>query len=1584
MASALPKIDQLGAPAGVVGESRTDIAVFSGLNPVVLTDTGGGSPVWQIIDKPEGSTATLSAPANPVCQFNGDLPGTYLIQLKVDGGGLPGQIVQLVIGVMTPLPSWVASTAADNLRIPAFGETRQMNVAYGPGSGANTRGWAYHVNRWFKAIAEHAFGVAISDNGVDVPGRFYKLNLIGAGAITDAGGGVIDLNVGGGGGGITQLRNAGGILAGAPWSILDARSPQVAFPTPVNSTLNVQFYDGGGGIGRLVVHNAHHNHTSHSAGAVLKTNTSTFGSLLPSLNNANPTPWSFAAIPAGEEVFSDGRLLTAADIPAPLTYALAGVQWALYDLVLDVSGATPVVAPRSLVTCPAPTINVVVLDLQEGHPVGVSTLEITNGPGNPRLSWGGGPPVSIINDTVYRLYNNAGFWVDVYVGNGLLGNGLALWTVLGTTTSREQRFRLVRVPHWTPGGGPYIWGVPFLGGDLYKDVRDTGTIAAADIQSLAGVLNRLGGDLKLLSGVVMNHRNDSRSGAEPYAGDFSLQGVAGPTPGIATGMSGGAFWLNGERFEVEVATNFAITLPASTSLLVYADVNKATRTVTVRFRPGSDPATLVASIQQAVNGPGALYGSIGGIPLYYGTTDGAGLLPPEGRLDLRRDVAHLGAWTVGGRSVFDVTGDPSVVPLQADPQVERLERPTAAEFDSIGAALVWQRVLELSQDSDTSDNLNNGGKAVTNAALEVRVIRNTYESYPFALWNNIAIVGEGNPTVVVPYRVGYSWFLIGGSPNFVGAPSNRTVRNVRVAGLTILGRDVPATIDGRFGGVIRVAAPEIDPLNPVFAGAAPLASCQDVILEDLTLGFLDNGPVLGTDTFAGIIFIGVAGPFDPGQFLNCRVSRVRIGNYNGQASSLVNTGVACNFSGDPNDVEITDCLFYTRFAGVTTDGLGTVKVQRNRIRVATATAPTIAGISATNTSVVVEGNKIDLDSPNAAFGLFMTDVGLSEFRGNEIAIDNAAATSRGISLNAGGPLEAKVTANRITGFFTAISLTAALRNTEISYNWLECPAITNQESAGILGVLGDAFNIDIAYNHIRGFRAGVNLDCDNETYGISIRANKVIGVLGLANGTPDPAPGHGRGVVVVFDSVNELNRDLEVVDNEVSNFALSASLDSANYTGQGNFSAGITVSARGGTLNRGVRILRNNVRAYLDPFGGNHRIRGDFAGIAILGELLDLEVVDNNVQNTLGAGENRTAGIWYDSYAGFLAGNHQARTIRGNTVGWISACTFLGAPSEPRGYSAGILISDTYVPIDVVDNNVSVQSVLDFSAVHGYIHGIFVGNGGNQPNTVRVTRNRIQTALVGDDPIYSEGAIGTGINIHASLLFTYLAASEVKDNHVEGLWQYTPTGLGVADLSSWAGICIAHKGDEGANNLRVAGNFVWIKSGSGWGGAPLHNGIRVGSEEHAAALSQLLENVLIQGNVVQIDGDSTAAQVAYPGLRAAGISVCSTTTAPQQVASLNITIDGNRVRRSDAAATKVIRGILNNGGGEMLVTGNAVNSLPGVFDLQDINVGGAMATQNVWANNRFGSVATPGTHSLATPPYQPVGAGTNWSGSAFV
>jgi len=1584
MASALPKIDQLGAPAGIVGESRADIQVFSGLNPVVLTDTGGGSPVWQIIDKPEGSTATLSAPANPVCQFNGDLPGTYLIQLTVDGGGLPGQIVQLVVSVMTPLPSWVAATAADNLRIPAFGETRQMNVAYGPGSGANARGWALHVNRWFKAIAEHAFGVAIADTGVDIPGRFYKLNLIGSSSIVDAGGGVIDINVGGGGGGITQLRNNGGILAGAPWSILDARLPVVAFPASVNPNSNVQFYDGGGGIGQLVVHNAHHGRTAHSGGAVLTTNTSVFTSLVPSLNNANPTPWSFDPIAAGEEVFSDGRLLTAADIPAPLTYSLAGVQWALYDLVLDVSGATPTVVPRTLLACPAPTINVAVLDIQAGHPIGVSALEITNGPANPRISWGNGPAVSIENDSVYRLYNQAGFWVDVYVGGGLLGNGIALWTVLSTTLTRDARFHLVRAPHWTPGGGPYTWGVPYIGGDLFKDIRTTGLTAIADIQGLERVLSRLGGDLKLLSGVVMNRRYDSRTGAEPYAGDFSLQGLAGPTPGIATGMSGGAFWLNGERFWVDVATNFAITLPASTSLLVYADVNKATRTVTVRFRAGSDPATLVTSIQQSVNGPASLYGSIGGIPLYYGTTDGAGLLLPEGRLDLRRDVAHLGDWTVGGRSVFNVTGDPSVIPLQADPQAERLERPTAAEFDSIGAALVWQRVLEIYRDSDTSDNLNNGGRGVTNAALEIKVVRNTYESYPFALWNNIAIVGEGNPSVVVPYHVGYGWFLIGGSPNFVGAPSNRTVRNVRVAGLTILGRDVPGTLDGRLGGVIRVVAPEIDTANPVFAGNPPLASCQDLILEDLTLGFLDNAPVVDTDTFAGIVCIGVSGPFDPGQFRNCHVNRIRIGNYNGSATSLVNTGVVCNFQSDPNDLAIEDCLLYTRISGVTTDGLGTVKVLHNRILVASPTAPTIAGISATNTSIIAESNKIDLDSPNTAFGLYMTDVGLSEFSRNEIAVDNASASARGIFLNAGGPLEVKVNGNRITGFFTAIGITAVLRNSELVHNWLECPAITNEESNGIHAILGDAHHIDIAHNNIRGFRAGVNLNCDIETRGISIRSNRIIGVPGVVDGTPDAAPGHGRGIVVVFESSNELNRDLEIVDNDLSNFALSSSLDSPTYTGQGAFSAGITVSTRSGFLNRGVRVLRNNVRAYLDPFSGNHRLRGDFAGIAILGEVLNLEVADNNVLNTLGACENRTAGIWYESFSGFLAGNHQARAIRGNTLGWISACTIVGTPSEPRGYAAGILISDTYVPIDVLNNNVTVQSVLDFSGVHGYIHGIFVGNGGNQPNTVRVTGNRVTTGLVGDDPIYSEGAIGTGINIHAPVIFTYLDASEVRGNHVEGLWQYTPTGLGVADLSSWAGICISHRGDEGANNLRVVGNFVWVKSGSGWGGAPLHNGIRVGSEEHAAALSQLLENVLIQGNTVRVDGDSTAAQAAFPGLRAAGISVCSTTVVPQQVASLHITVDGNRVSRSDAAATKIIRGILNNGGGEMLVVGNAVNSLPGVFDLQDINVGGAMVTQNVWANNRFGSAGTPGTHSLATPPYQPVGAGTNWSGSAFV
>src|SRR5262245_33060160 len=125
MATALPKIDQVAKPAGIAGNSRDDLDLFTGPNPIQLSDGGVGavSWLWQLLDQPFGGTATLTTPLLSTTDLTvATLPGSYLIQLTVNGGGNVGEIYRVIAGIQIPLPSWVGPAGLSKLRIPAFGE----------------------------------------------------------------------------------------------------------------------------------------------------------------------------------------------------------------------------------------------------------------------------------------------------------------------------------------------------------------------------------------------------------------------------------------------------------------------------------------------------------------------------------------------------------------------------------------------------------------------------------------------------------------------------------------------------------------------------------------------------------------------------------------------------------------------------------------------------------------------------------------------------------------------------------------------------------------------------------------------------------------------------------------------------------------------------------------------------------------------------------------------------------------------------------------------------------------------------------------------------------------------------------------------------------------------------------------------------------------------------------------------------------------------------------------------------------------------------------------------------------------------
>jgi hypothetical protein len=138
--SAIIQIDQVqGGPIsfGAPGIARDDLWQNG---TVTLTSFDvSGTYLWELLDKPAGSTALLSASTVQVVTFVPDLPGSYRIRLTVNGGGtgnIQGKIAAVTkdaVGVITRR-GW---------RIPAYNENKESpnEDNFDHGSGPNTRGW---------------------------------------------------------------------------------------------------------------------------------------------------------------------------------------------------------------------------------------------------------------------------------------------------------------------------------------------------------------------------------------------------------------------------------------------------------------------------------------------------------------------------------------------------------------------------------------------------------------------------------------------------------------------------------------------------------------------------------------------------------------------------------------------------------------------------------------------------------------------------------------------------------------------------------------------------------------------------------------------------------------------------------------------------------------------------------------------------------------------------------------------------------------------------------------------------------------------------------------------------------------------------------------------------------------------------------------------------------------------------------------------------------------------------------------------------------------------------------------------------
>lgn len=106
-------INQTGKPPGLPGESRDDLSTGATVTLSNEENSGVVSWNWRLLAKPPGSVAGLTTPTASICTFTPDVPGSYRIQLLLNGSIR----VTAIAAVKTSYLS---------LRIPAVGELDEL------------------------------------------------------------------------------------------------------------------------------------------------------------------------------------------------------------------------------------------------------------------------------------------------------------------------------------------------------------------------------------------------------------------------------------------------------------------------------------------------------------------------------------------------------------------------------------------------------------------------------------------------------------------------------------------------------------------------------------------------------------------------------------------------------------------------------------------------------------------------------------------------------------------------------------------------------------------------------------------------------------------------------------------------------------------------------------------------------------------------------------------------------------------------------------------------------------------------------------------------------------------------------------------------------------------------------------------------------------------------------------------------------------------------------------------------------------------------------------------------------------------
>ena len=1082
MSTALPKIDQAGKPVGVAGQSRDDLDLFTlPGTEIALSDGGVGATLWQwtILDQPPGATAFLTTPNAATTNLsNATVRGSYFVQLVVDGGALPAQVYRIVAGVQLDTPSWVTPPINRPLRIPAKGESLEFNVESSPGAGANSRGWAQEMDHWFRAIAAFGFGVQVQNSGAPFGSEaFYTLDFVGMNLV-DAGGGVlqvaglleveeagvpigsrpilnflglgvsvvdnpgnnsIDVTVAGGSGGIEAHNEGAALIPGGPWNQILIRQPQHANLLYFQSMSNAVVQPGTGEA-EIVVTAAHHQANLHSGGILISAPSSLGRAALQCsvLTVPNPMTLVFNALSASgpdTQVVADGAVFDTTTLPAPLSFSLpATAGKALKLLVLAAKTTGPDIADVDVAVARSVAIPVIITNLHRDFPDGAINITLSGG----FLSLDNGPVAAFQVGKYVRLYNPTGYyWIEVYCHAAEV-DGVETWAISESWRRFHVLCTLALVPYWLDGAVS-TWGVNIVGTQKFVDARQFGSIGATELQDTAlQVIDRMAGDMQWQAGVVFTHEEAQYTSGESHLDAFGLApATSGAPQQDAAGVRGGVCWANGRRFVAADNVLIAAFGFASVPICIAAKVSMPQGTaqiVAFRILSGNPiDAVKRCLVNSNANPVDSTETNDIYVPLYFGMTNPAGdALLVDGRVDLRRDVAHYGQWTAACR-------DPSTATLAylGSSYQSRIGLMTAAnwftagksvaEFGSIAAALAWHGALT------GSDNLTplasiSGVFPFNNVSASIKVIGDTLETFPIHLRNNVTVQGEGNPFVFVPPTrwwsnfgiPAYTWTYFNIGDSFT---TQRFVYGVTVRDLSIIMTSYDSAVQGFGGASIGALTITAGDYNNAISPPPPATwqltgTTQNVLVENVGFDLLDVSLLQLSDRLAAIRLQDVSGPNLGGTFNNVKIRECKTPVLAGRIGASLNmrafnTAVCLHLTHFVlhNDVGIEGCSFSVNTVGIYADSLFTVLANlqiKDNIVETTLQAGVLlpeaygiffgAGIIAYGS---ISNNSFNLLSLTALSRAIRLGCGMADFaiEGNKVPINNGPSpASAGIAL----------------------------------------------------------------------------------------------------------------------------------------------------------------------------------------------------------------------------------------------------------------------------------------------------------------------------------------------------------------------------------------------------------------------------------------------------------------------------------------------------------------------------------------------------------------------------------------------------------